>query len=200
MGVTADEYLAHLIALLPPGLAVAAPPGSVWARLLGVVADALSRADQRADHLLAVEADPRAADELLADWERAYGLPDPCLSAIPRTGAQRRADLIARITDPGRQRPSDFIAIAAALGVSATLIEYRPEQDGDDDDAPIRGLPWAHTWEMRCASGVAVDYETVTDDDDTPLSTWIGVPALECLLSRLKPAHTCLIVSYDEGD
>lgn len=188
-------YRDSLSALLPMGLPWPREPEAVLSRLLHAWAEALARVDARALDLLE-EADPRCTTELLPDWERAYGLPDPCLSETAQTRAQRLAALLDRITDPGRQRPADFIAIAAALGVSATLTEYQPERDGDDDDQSIRGPAWAYTWELRCAADAAPAFESVLDDDDTPLSTWIGVPALECLVRRLKPAHTTLIMSY----
>ena len=34
--------------------------------------------DGRAADLLEIESDPRTTVELLPDWERAWGLPDPC--------------------------------------------------------------------------------------------------------------------------
>lgn len=191
-------YREQLSALLPMGLPWPREPESVLQRLLLAWADELARVEARAWGLL-VEADPRFTTELLPDWERAYGLPDPCLGDTAQTREQRLAALLDRITDPGRQRPADYLAIAAALGITATLIEYHPERDGDADDQPIRGPAWAYTWELRCVAAAAPVFETVLDDDDIPLSTWIGVPALECLLRRLKPAHTCLIISY-EGD
>ncbi|MBR0860913.1 putative phage tail protein [Bradyrhizobium sp. YCK136] len=50
--------------------------------------------DGRAADLLETESDPRKTVELLPDWERNWGLPDPCYTA-PQTIAQRQAALVA---------------------------------------------------------------------------------------------------------
>ncbi len=72
-----SAYLSQLLALLPPGDALAREPGSVLERLLTVPAAELARVDGRVEALL-VESDPARIAEMLADWERALGLPDEC--------------------------------------------------------------------------------------------------------------------------
>ncbi|MCA3288244.1 MAG: DUF2313 domain-containing protein [Roseomonas sp.] len=73
----ASAYLSQLLALLPPGDALAREPGSVLERLLTVPAAELARVDGRVEALLA-ESDPARTAEMLTDWERALGLPDEC--------------------------------------------------------------------------------------------------------------------------
>jgi uncharacterized protein YmfQ (DUF2313 family) len=73
----ASAYLSQLIGLLPPGDALAREPGSVLERLLSVPAAELARVDGRVEALL-LESDPARTTEMLADWERALGLPDEC--------------------------------------------------------------------------------------------------------------------------
>ena len=73
----ASAYLSQLIGLLPPGDALAREPGSVLERLLSVPAAELARVDGRVEALL-LESDPARTTEMLADWERALGLPDVC--------------------------------------------------------------------------------------------------------------------------
>lgn len=73
----ASAYLSQLIGLLPPGDALAREPGSVLARLLSVPAAELARVDGRVEALL-TESDPSRTTEMLAEWERALGLPDVC--------------------------------------------------------------------------------------------------------------------------
>ena len=72
-----SAYLSQLIGLLPPGDALAREPGSVLERLLSVPAAELARVDGRVEALL-LESDPARTTEMLADWERALGLPDVC--------------------------------------------------------------------------------------------------------------------------
>jgi uncharacterized protein YmfQ (DUF2313 family) len=72
-----SAYLSQLLALLPPGDALAREPGSRLERLLTVPAAELARVDGRVEALL-LESDPARTAEMLADWERALGLPDEC--------------------------------------------------------------------------------------------------------------------------
>jgi uncharacterized protein YmfQ (DUF2313 family) len=72
-----SAYLSQLLALLPPGDALAREPGSRLERLLSVPAAELARVDGRVEALL-VESDAARTTEMLADWERALGLPDEC--------------------------------------------------------------------------------------------------------------------------
>ncbi len=76
--------------------------------------------DARAADLLITESDPRSPLELLPDWERAFGLPDPCSIETP-TIADRRAALINRMTIVGRQDRNFFISLAAAIGYTITI-------------------------------------------------------------------------------
>ncbi|MCA3315198.1 MAG: DUF2313 domain-containing protein [Roseomonas sp.] len=73
----ASAYLSQLLGLLPPGDALAREPGSRLERLLSVPAAELARVDGRVEALL-LESDPARTTEMLADWERALGLPDEC--------------------------------------------------------------------------------------------------------------------------
>ncbi|MCA3359217.1 MAG: DUF2313 domain-containing protein [Roseomonas sp.] len=84
----ASAYLSQLIALLPPGDALAREPGSVLARLLSVPAAELARVDGRVEALL-LESDPARTTEMLEDWERALGLPDVCYPNFQFSRASR---------------------------------------------------------------------------------------------------------------
>ncbi|WLA65495.1 YmfQ family protein [Bradyrhizobium diazoefficiens] len=87
--------------------------------------------DGRAADLLETESDPRKTVELLPDWERNWGLPDPCYTA-PQTIAQRQAALVARMTLYGSQSREFYINFAAFFGYTITITEYRPFMVGID--------------------------------------------------------------------
>lgn len=195
MSYSADDYRRQLSALLPRGLAWPRDPQSALQLLLGAIAQELARVDQ-AQAALLEEADPRSTLALLGEWEAAYGLPDVCLDASGDTVGQRRAALLDRILDLGGQRPADYLAMAAALGVSATLTEYRPMTVADSVIAPLCGPDWAYSWKLQCALAVTPIPHTVAGTVAEPLASWTGLPALECLLRRRKPAHTTLLISY----
>jgi uncharacterized protein YmfQ (DUF2313 family) len=87
--------------------------------------------DGRAADLLEIESDPRSTVELLPDWERNWGLPDPCIQS-PQTVSQRQFALVQRMTIQGGQSRQFFIDIAKQIGYDITITEYRPFQVGLD--------------------------------------------------------------------
>ena len=194
-GMTAADYLAQLQALLPQGGAWPREREATVTKLLAAWAEELARVDGRAINLLD-EADPRTTAELLADWERVAGLPDQCVLAygISQTTAQRRAALVARLTTVGGQSAAYYIALAFGLGYVITVTEFPLHDVLDDVDYPLYAPPWQYTWQVNAAQDnigrISVD-DLVTD----PLAWW-GNELLECVIRRLKPAHTHVLFSY----
>jgi uncharacterized protein YmfQ (DUF2313 family) len=80
--------------------------------------------DGRAADLLEIESDPRTTVELLPDWERNFGLPDPCYTA-PQTVAARQQALVARMALYGSQSRQWYIDFAKFLGYDIIISEYR---------------------------------------------------------------------------
>lgn len=72
-----DQALAELLALLPPGWALPKATDSRLAALLTPQAEGLATIEGSV-HALLAEADPRTTAALFEEWERAFGLPDPC--------------------------------------------------------------------------------------------------------------------------
>jgi uncharacterized protein YmfQ (DUF2313 family) len=100
------------------------------------------KVDARAADLLFIETDPRLTYELLPDWERAFGLPDPC-NAEALTLDLRRNALIQRLTLIGRQDPAFYLGLAEQLGYQVTIYEYRPVVCGETrcgDTRPVGEL------------------------------------------------------------
>lgn len=192
MSLGADAYARQLQQLLPPGAAWNLEPGSRLSRLLRAIAEELARLDGRGETLLN-EADPRTIDEMLVDWERALGLPDPCVGA-GQTLAQRRAAVVARYTSVGGQAPAYYIAVALALGYTVTIKEFNPYDVDDDVESPLYGDDWAYAWEVNAPLHTVGEF-SVDDPCEEPLAWWSNA-ALECVLNRLKPAHTILLFTY----
>jgi uncharacterized protein YmfQ (DUF2313 family) len=98
--------------------------------------------DTRAADLLEQESDPRRTLELLPDWERNWGLPDPCYTE-PLTIGERQRALVMRMTMEGAQSREFFIKVAAQLGYGITISEYRPWVVGIDrcGDSRVYGTP-----------------------------------------------------------
>lgn len=129
---TGADYAQAFLELLPQGQAW---PKHVIGSVLVQTVDGLCGywgfVDGRAADLLERESDPRQTIELLPDWERNWGLPDPCYQA-PQTIGQRQLALVMRMTMLGSQSREFFISVAAMIGYSITITEYRVFEVGLD--------------------------------------------------------------------
>lgn len=192
--ISADRYREQLQALLPQGAAWTREPDANLTALLDAWAQELARLDQRCDDVIE-EADPRTTSELLADWERVAGLPDPCLGASPTLG-QRRATLVQRLIALGGATPADFIAVAAAIGVAITITEFRPFDVNGDVNSPIQGPDWGYAWRVNAPLTGGVGNLDVTGSVADALGWFDANGQLECVIRALKPSHTIVFFSY----
>lgn len=193
-GIEQEAYARMLAALLPRGPAWSVEAGGVLLTLLGALAAELARVDQRS-RILLDEADPRTAAEMLGDWERVFGLPDPCVEA-PQTIAERRQALLGRVTGQGGQSRAFFVALAASLGYEVTITEFASEAAAISAGIPYSGTSWAHTWRVNVAEATSVrEFRAGSGAAGEPLRSW-GNEVLECQFQRLKPAHTSVLFAY----
>jgi uncharacterized protein YmfQ (DUF2313 family) len=206
----ADDFAEGLAQLLPTGAAwprdLDAPLMKFVAGLAGVWGDVA----QRADDLLVRESDPRATLEMLPDWERAFGLPDPCV-AEPLTIGDRQKALVAKMTTEGGQSRAFFISLAASIGYTIAIREYAPfmcgiSQVGDTTDGAGGEPRWEigppemrFYWTVKVGA-VRLTWFRVGDGGgqagiDPHLRIALATD-LECLLRRYKPAHTDILFDY----
>jgi uncharacterized protein YmfQ (DUF2313 family) len=176
-GLTSVDYLAAAKALLPRGRALAAAVGSVQEAVLSAIADLCAALHADAIRLIDVECDPHTTDEMLADFETAWGLPDPCLPD-PETVEKRRLLLVARIGDKGGLNKQRYIDLAATLGLTVTVDEIAP-----------------FIWRMNVPEAVTVTTATCTDPSDVQLRSW-GDPALECAVLMRNRASCRVLFAY----
>ncbi|AXK39612.1 YmfQ family protein [Crenobacter cavernae] len=196
MALTEQDYARQLADLLPVGAAWPREPDSALARLLAGLAIEFALIDARGDELLA-ESDPRTTYEMLADWERVAGLPDEC--TVPGGSmAARRGALLSRLTGVGGQSRAYFIGIAAALGYpGATVTEFRPFHCQSACDDSLDPDPWRFVWRLNLPAASNVRYMTAESAGDEALAEW-GDATIECVINRLKPAHTIVQFAYQE--
>lgn len=198
MATKQTDYLAMLQDLLPRGAAWPRDPDATLTKLLDALATGFVAVDRRGDDLLR-ESDPRETYELLEDWERAFGLPDPCLD-LSNTLQERRQDLLERVTGIGGQSVAYFLAVAASIGYDdVTITEFRPfvcgvSRCGDRLNGPheIRYL-----WVMRVPGPRVTRFRTGASQIGDRLGEIDRATDLECLIRRLAPAHTNLLFSYE---
>lgn len=197
MGVirsSADAYTQQLYQLLPQGPAWPIEGDNASARALPPVGAALQSMHARAEQLID-EADARTTSELLDDFERVVGLPDPCLDP-PQSTAERRRRVVQRLTYQGGQSAAFFIGLLNALGYAgASVTEYRPFRASSKCNAPLNQGGWRYGWTVNVPAGVNVQVMTCVGRCTDPLASW-GDPGIECLLAAHKPAHTRLLVGY----
>jgi uncharacterized protein YmfQ (DUF2313 family) len=120
-----SDYTQAFLQLLPQGQAWPKhAPESVLVQAITGLCDYWGYVDGNAADLLEIESDPRLTVQLLPDWERNWGLPDPCYTA-PQTIGQRQLALVMRMTMQGAQSREFFINVAAMIGYTITITEYR---------------------------------------------------------------------------
>ena len=193
-------FAAALSKLLPRGRAWPRDPSSVLMRFVSGLAAIFADVEQRAAAFLEREIDPRTTLDMLPEWERAFGLPDPCFPAGQAIG-ERQAQLVARIAAQGGASPQYFIDLAASLGYAITIEEFAPfmagwSRAGDPfwqmGDPSIRffwivNVPGARVTWFRAGLGIA---------GQDPHARIARADDLECILRRWKPSHTQLVFSY----
>lgn len=207
------------------------PLGEIWSRALDSplvrtvrgLMSVVARWAERAGRFLLVEAFPPVAFDLLPDWERVLGLPEPCFP-VAQTLEERRAAVLEKLQRrPGGQSRAYYTDIARRLGYhedapspSAVPLEV-PCEVGRINQVRIRefrpvmcGLTecGSSIWrlappEMRFTWVVTVPGERLTwwrfgemHCGTDPHLSIRRAEDLECILHKFKPAHTQLIFSY----
>lgn len=135
------------------------------------------------------EVDPRTVDQLLANWEEIYGLPDPCVPEMyqPSTLQERREALHARWIATGGQSADYYAAVAdALLGVPEGTVEV----------VELQYLPF-RTSISRCGDRLNQAGSQFIWTIKAPASTPAAKRAqLECMINRIKPSHTVAQYEY----
>lgn len=198
MAMTEKEYLQQLQSLLPQGLAWPRDENALLTKLLGMPANALARVDARSDQLVN-EADPRTATEMLQDWERVTGLPDPFFlddDATQLTTAERQKDVETKLVSIGGQSPKYLIELSRRLGYEITITEFFPfRADMSAADDPLIDDDDVFWWQVNAGLNNMTYFRADVSAADDPLASW-GNARLERILNRFKPAHTDIIFAY----
>lgn len=195
MAVTGADYGRQLGQLLPPGPAWTSEPDSQLQRLLRAFGESFARAHARADDLDR-ETDPGQTLEIIERWEEVLGLPDRCSGTLENTLQGRRNAVLAKLFSVGGQSVEFFQGVASSLGYSITITEFRPFRAGlSCAGDPLTNGDWVHAWRVNAPEVVVIPFRAGQSVASEPLQTWGNEP-LECMLNRLKPAHTLIITGY----
>jgi len=191
---TETDYKMQLQALLPPGRLWDAlrESDSVADDLLAALAEEFARVDWRVDDLFD-EADPRATIEMLAEWEAWVGLPDTCTGDLD-TLQERHEALVQQLTSVGGQSRAYFIELAAKLGYTITIDEFRPFICESPCEDPIYDTDWWFTWRVNAPETTIREF-TCESPCEEPLRSW-GNKLLECAIKAHAPGHTNVLFGY----
>lgn len=189
---SASDYLQSLQALLPQGLAWSRDTNATLTKLLSALAQEFERVGQRFADLYD-ERDPRLTLELLTDFERELALPDSCTPAA-QTLLERRKAIEAKITQQGGQSIPYFIQLAKTIGYDITITEFSPYTVNNLVNDPLYGQLWQFAWQVN-APEETVTLFTTNSAVNEYLARW-GNIQLECIINRLKPAHTHVLFAY----
>lgn len=182
--------------LLPP--TSYSPNGVVLGAELAAEGAALDTALAAGDKLLD-ESDPRSTLQMLTDWERVLGLPDACSLGVATTLQERRSAVVAKITARGGSTLAWFQALAVSLGYTVTIETYKPFRAGISrcGDRLNGGASVRYYWRVRVSGPRTTLFRTGASQAGDKLGKIARATDLECRLTKLKPAHTYLIVSYE---
>jgi uncharacterized protein YmfQ (DUF2313 family) len=193
--LTPDDFTAGAQRSLPRGAAWPRDPDALLTSLTAALAARHADVHRRAVQLLEVESDPRQTVLMLPEWERAYGLPDPC-TPLNATLQQRRAALVAKIVSVGGQSRAYFIEVAATLGYAITIEEFMPSLAGVARCGDrLRNISWRFAWRVHAPATTSWRARAGASRTGEHLGAHGNGP-LECVLNRLKPAHTILQFAY----
>ena len=179
----AADFQAGVQRLMPRGRAWPLELSTLFAAVCGAIGDGLMALHASSVNLLITESDPSLCIALLTDFETDYGLPDAAAPASP-SSAERHAVLMARIQSLGGASVGYLESVAAAMGFSVTITEYRPFYAGVAaiGVAPVVDDRWSDAWLMTVPSGGMPAWAS----DTSELAWWIG---------QIQPAHLVVMFS-----
>lgn len=203
-GRTQETFRKALADNLPQGEAYKAKNivDAVLYKLIFGLAKCYLELDQRADDLIN-EMFPQTVVESIDEWETEYGLPEDCNNDIELSFSERQLALLAKFASLGGQTPSYYVDIAANLGFTITVTEFDGARYGRDTYGDVTGTRYAHTtaphvWYVDVL-GIETIYATYSIDRYTTTQyskLGIDTSVLECLINKLKPAHSEVVFFY----
>lgn len=189
-------YVDQLMALSPTGPAWSRDRDGGLGDLFTGWAGEMARLDARVGDLVE-EADPRTAFDMIEDWERVLGLPDPCTAAAMTISA-RQVIAWRKLAFQAGQTRAFYIGLAEILGFDIEIHEFDPAVDSYDGalTALITDEKWRFVWRVH----------VLTETDFTLFRAGISRAGdrlaegaaidLECVISAVRPAHTRVIFTY----
>ncbi|NTI27678.1 putative phage tail protein [Rhizobium rhizogenes] len=200
-----DDLIGAGLTMWPQGPAWGSPDGqavsldSNLGRFTRVLLDSFQWLYQRI-WTLARNASVQGVDELLAEWEAEYGLPDNCVAGETSIAERLRA-LATKVASQAIITPGDFIRIAATYGFVIEIEEPAIFECGFSEcggEHTVGDVRQESYWIVH-VTDLAVDYfRTGLSECGFDLLFDLGdAERLLCILRRLAPAWTTPILAAD---
>ncbi|NTF32295.1 putative phage tail protein [Rhizobium skierniewicense] len=200
---TTDDLVGAGISLWPPGAAFGTPDGQAMslasnlARFTRVLISPWEWLYSRAFKLVS-ESTVFGVDDMLADWEVEYGLPDACGVDDDSVAGRIRA-LKAKLVATAIITPSNFVRLALTFGFSITIEEPAVFECGFSEcggEHTVGEVPQETYWIVRIVD-LAVDYFRCGESECgyDPLFSYGEAERLLCLMRQHAPAWTTPILS-----
>ena len=218
----ADDYTSAFLALMPQGQAWPRELDSTFYGACEGLSSYWGWVDSRAADLLERESDPRHTIELLPDWEKAWGLPDPCFPSATSI-AERQRMLVLYMTWMGGQSRDYYIKLMEFIGYEVNYVgEFAPfmcgisqvgdtrpfyiDENGDRQVDTKKNFRWyigppemRFSWYINVGQATLTWFRAASGQAGVDPHLRIGIPEdLQCLLNRWKPAHTFLAMDFSE--
>ncbi|EHP0991033.1 DUF2313 domain-containing protein, partial [Escherichia coli] len=185
---SSDDYAAALGALFPTGRAWTKKKEAVQSAVLRALGSSFQRSDNDGVNLL-TGAFPSTATILLSEWESTLGLPDDC--SIGEVGGvrDRQRAVVSKLISTGGLNRDYYIRIAAALGYTITITQFRPSMCGMSQcgDA-LNGDEWPFTWKVNAPESTIKYSLAGSAYCGDRLASW-GNKQLECTINKIAPSH-----------
>jgi uncharacterized protein YmfQ (DUF2313 family) len=194
-----SNYKNMILDLLPNGEAWNKSSDSNLSKLSSGLAWVFERLHQRMQDLVS-ESDPRLTSEMLGEWEKMVNLPDNCTPG-DRTSIERKAQILQRLTFQGGQSAQYYEGLIRSLGFEAEIIEHDAFRAGKSraGDALTNNSSWRHTWTVKIPGSFSYKFRAGIGRAGEPLEVTRN-STVECIVNRLRPAHTRVIFSFITGE
>ena len=186
--------------LMPSGPAWSRSPKSDMSKLGDAAAAFFFYIHQRVEKA-AREMFPDTCEETLVDWEAMLELPEPCEHgnhAEGQTFYERVNAAIAKINRNISPTKENFAKLANFLGYNVSIVTTPPSVCGIARCGEnLGGATEANYYWITIVDGARLSYArcgTAVCGEVLCRITW--AEDLECLLNRIKPAHTIIKLSY----
>jgi uncharacterized protein YmfQ (DUF2313 family) len=200
---TNDDLISATLSFWPSGPAWGTPDGQAMsltsnlARFTRVLISDFEWLYARAWRLMR-EASLQGVSELLPEWEKDYGVPEPCFADAEQSTAQRMAALERKVRAEGVTHPEDFVQLAADYGFEIEIEEPAIFECGFSECGGYHttGSPLEETfWIVRIKDASITYFECgVSECGYDPLFSIGDAERIVCLLRQMAPAWTQVVL------